>query len=111
MATIQLKRQLKFAHPKSEAIQYIKTRLTLAAGEPLICTYKESNGKWGAIEIKLGGEKLINDGVASLNRLKNKIKTKSNEQEPSFMMVLTATGPLYRRDDGIYIVPINCLKD
>jgi hypothetical protein len=51
MATIQLKRQLKFAHPKSEAIQYIKTRLTLAAGEPLICTYKESNGKWGAIEV------------------------------------------------------------
>ena len=69
------------------------------------------DGRWGAIEIKLGGEKLINDGVASLNRLKNKIKTKSNEQEPSFMMVLTATGPLYRRDDGIYIVPINCLKD
>lgn len=51
MATIQLKRQLKFAHPKSEAIQYMKTKLTLAAGEPLICTYKESNGKWGAIEV------------------------------------------------------------
>lgn len=51
MATIQLKRQLKFAHPKSEAIQYIKNRLTLVAGEPLICTYKESNGKWGVIEV------------------------------------------------------------
>lgn len=51
MATIQLKRQLKFAHPKSEAIQYIKTKLTLAAGEPLLCTYKENNGKWGAIEV------------------------------------------------------------
>lgn len=51
MATIQLKRQLKFAHPKNEAIQYIKTKLTLAAGEPLICTYKESNGKWGTIEV------------------------------------------------------------
>ena len=51
MATIQLKRQLKFVHPKSEAIKYIKTRLTLAAGEPLICTYRESNGKWGAIEV------------------------------------------------------------
>lgn len=51
MATIQLKRQLKFFHPKSEAIQYIKTRLTLAAGEPLICTYRKSNGKLGAIEV------------------------------------------------------------
>ena len=51
MATIQFKRQLKFAHPKSEAIEYIKTKLTLAAGEPLLCTYKEPNGKWGAIEV------------------------------------------------------------
>jgi hypothetical protein len=51
MATIQLKRQLKFAHPKSEAISYIKTKITLLAGEPLLCTYKESNGKWGAIEV------------------------------------------------------------
>ena len=51
MATIQLKRQLKFAHPKNEAIQYIKTKLTLASGEPLICTYRESNGKWGVIEV------------------------------------------------------------
>lgn len=51
MATIQIKRQLKFAHPKSEAIRYIKTKLTLLAGEPLLCTYRESNGKWGAIEV------------------------------------------------------------
>ena len=51
MATIQIKRQLKFAHPKNEAIEYIKKKLTLLAGEPLLCTYKESNGKWGAIEV------------------------------------------------------------
>ncbi len=51
MATIQLKRQLKFAHPKDEAIKYIKTKVKLAAGEPLLCTYKKSNGKWGAIEV------------------------------------------------------------
>ncbi len=68
------------------------------------------NGKWGAIEIKLGGESLINDGVASLNKLKAKLSEKSDEVAPSFMMILTATGPAYRRDDGIYIVPINCLK-
>lgn len=51
MATIQLKRQLKFAHPKSEALKYIRERLSLESGEPLLCTYKESNGKWGAIEV------------------------------------------------------------
>lgn len=51
MATIQLRRQLKYSHPKAEAIKYIKKNVTLAAGEPLLCTYKESNGKWGSIEV------------------------------------------------------------
>lgn len=51
MATIQIKRQLKFAHPKEEALKYIREKLTLFSGEPLLCTYKNSNGKWGAIEV------------------------------------------------------------
>ncbi len=68
------------------------------------------NGKWAAIEIKLGGEKLINEGVESLTLLKEKLANKSNETLPTFMMVLTACGSLYRRPDGIYVVPINCLK-
>ena len=46
-----------------------------------------------------------------LNTLKEKIATKSSEPLPSFMMVLTARGSLYQREDGIYVVPINCLKD
>lgn len=69
------------------------------------------NGKWAAVEIKLGGEKLIEEGAASLNVLKNKIETKSDLPVPEFMMVLTATGPLYRRQDGIFVVPINMLRD
>lgn len=68
------------------------------------------NGKWAAIEIKLGGERLINEGATSLNNLKHKLAEKSDEKAPSFMMILTAFGPLYRRPDGIYVVPINCLK-
>lgn len=68
------------------------------------------DGKWAAIEIKLGGDRLINDGVDSLKRLKNKLAEKSNEKAPAFMMIITAFGPLYRRPDGIYVVPINCLK-
>lgn len=68
------------------------------------------NGKWAAIEIKLGGEKLINEGVESLTLLKEKLANKSDETPPTFMMVLTACGSLYRRPDGIYVVPINCLK-
>ena len=68
------------------------------------------NGKWAAVEIKLGGDKLVEEGAASLNKLKNKMETKSDLPSPVFMMVLTATGPLYRRPDGIFVVPINMLK-
>ncbi len=68
------------------------------------------NGKWAAIEIKLGGDKLIEDGAKTLNLLKNKIVEKSSERPPEFMMILTACGQAYRRQDGIYVVPVNCLK-
>ena len=69
------------------------------------------DGRWGAVEIKLGGEKLIEEGAKSLKLLKEKIATKSSECHPSFLMVLTARGSLYQREDGIYVVPINCLRD
>ena len=69
------------------------------------------NGSYGLIEIKLGGEKLINEGVAALMKLSSKIDT-TKMKAPSFMMVLTAVGKYaYRRKDGIYVVPIGCLKD
>lgn len=69
------------------------------------------DGRWGAVEIKLGGDRLIEDGAKSLSTLKNKIAEKSSERSPAFMMILTAQGPLYQREDGIFVVPINCLKD
>jgi len=69
------------------------------------------NGSYGLIEIKIGGEKLINEGVTALKSLSSKIDT-SRMKEPSFKMILTAVGKYaYRREDGIYIVPIGCLKD
>lgn len=67
------------------------------------------DGRWAAVEIKLGGERLIEAGAASLRRLRNKLAAKSGERAPEFMMVLTAAGPLYRRPDGICVVPLNCL--
>lgn len=69
------------------------------------------NGQYGLIEIKLGGETLINDGVETLNSLENQIDT-THMKVPAFKMILTATGDYaYRRpNDGIYIVPIGCLK-
>lgn len=69
------------------------------------------NGKYGLIEIKLGGDKLINEGVKSLKAMEAKIDT-GRMNNPSFLMVLTGTGDYaYRRPDGIYVVPIGALKN
>lgn len=69
------------------------------------------NGKYGLIEIKLGGEKNIEDGATTLKKLNNKIDT-DKMLKPSFMAVITAVGKYaYRREDGIYLVPIGCLKN
>lgn len=69
------------------------------------------NGSYGLVEIKLGGETLIEEGAYNLKKLANKIDT-TKMNSPSFMMVLTATGAYaYRRKDGVLVVPIGCLKD
>lgn len=69
------------------------------------------NGQYGLIEIKLGGDSLIKEGAQTLTALANQIDT-TRMKSPAFKMILTATGEYaYRRpEDGIYIVPIGCLK-
>ena len=69
------------------------------------------NGQYGLIEIKLGGDSLIKDGATTLNALEEQIDT-TRMKSPAFKMILTATGEYaYRRtEDGIYVVPIGCLK-
>ena len=69
------------------------------------------NGSYGLIEIKLGGDNLINEGAKNLKRMYSKIDT-GKMNNPSFLMVLTATGKYaYRREDGVYVVPVGCLKN
>ena len=69
------------------------------------------NGKYGLIEIKLGGDKLIEEGAKSLKSVESKIDT-DKMLAPSFLMVLTGTGDYaYRRHDGVYVIPIGCLKN
>lgn len=69
------------------------------------------NGKYGLVEIKLGGKKLIEEGATSLKALALKIDTKKMKT-PSFLMVLTGTGDYaYRRQDDVLVVPIGCLKN
>lgn len=69
------------------------------------------NGSYGLIEIKLGGDKLINEGAENLKRLYNKIDTKKMNN-PAFLMVLTGVGNYaYKREDNVYVVPIGTLKN
>lgn len=69
------------------------------------------DGSYGLIEIKIGGERLINEGAETLIKLQNKIDI-TKMKSPSFLMVLIGIGEVaYRREDGVYVVPIGCLKD
>jgi predicted AAA+ superfamily ATPase len=68
-----------------------------------------NNGKWGAIEVKLGGEEAVNKAAKNLIKLRDKID--ESEKSPSFFLVITATGFAHRRPDGVLVVPIGCLKD
>ncbi|MBS4872340.1 MAG: ATP-binding protein [Peptoniphilus sp. oral taxon 375] len=68
------------------------------------------NGAYGLVEIKLGGDKLIEEGAETLKALASKIDT-NNMSNPSFMMVLCAKAPFaYKREDGVYVIPITALR-
>lgn len=68
------------------------------------------DGSYGLVEVKLGGERLIEDGAKTLLKLKGKIDT-DKMNPPSFLMVLTGTTPYsYCREDGVCVVPIGCLR-
>ena len=69
------------------------------------------NSSYGLIEIKLGGDKLVEEGANNLLKLKSKLDM-DKMKPPAFLMVLTGTGTYaYKRDDDIYVVPIGCLKN
>ncbi len=68
------------------------------------------NGTYALIEIKLGGEKAIEEAADSLKQLAETIDH-TRMPQPAFLMVLTAVGPYaYRRPDGVFVVPITCLN-
>lgn len=69
------------------------------------------NGKYGLVEIKLGGDNLIDEGAKNLLKLRSVIDTEKMK-EPAFMMVLIGVGQYaYRREDGVYVVPVGCLRE
>lgn len=69
------------------------------------------DGRYALIEIKLGGEERIEEGALNLKKLQAKLDT-DKMNAPSFLMVLTGiTKYAYKRKDGVYVVPIGCLKN
>ncbi len=66
------------------------------------------NGQWAGVEVKLGRNE-EDDAAANLLKLASKID-ESKMQKPSFLMILTGGQFAYRRPDGVYVVPIGCLK-
>ena len=73
--------------------------------------FRMRDGRYGLVEVKVGGDVLVEKGCASLNKLASVIDTKRMRQ-PSFRMVLTAIGDFaYRRaEDGIFVCPISSLR-
>ena len=69
------------------------------------------NGSYALLEIKLGGEDYINEGAANMLKLAASIDT-DKMPAPTFMAVIIGVGKYaYRREDGVYVIPIGCLKD
>ena len=69
------------------------------------------NGSYGLVEVKLGGDQSINEGAESLLKLTSKIDTEKMKK-PAFLMVLCGVAPFaYKREDGVFVVPITCLRD
>ena len=68
------------------------------------------DGRYGLVEVKLGGERLVDEGASTLNALASLIDSKRMKQ-PSFKMVVTAVGDCaYTRDDGVVVCPIGALQ-
>jgi len=70
---------------------------------------KLDDGRWAAVEVKVGGNK-IDEAAANLLKLRDRIDT-DHMKEPSFLMVVYGGNFAYRRADSVYVVPIGCLKD
>lgn len=72
------------------------------------CILKLDDGRWAAVEVKVGSNK-IDEAAKSLIALRNNVDTK-HMNNPSFMMIVYGGTYAYQRADGIYVVPIGCLK-
>lgn len=94
-----------YAQPIDGEVYYYHDRIGLETDAVIHL----QDGRWGAVEIKLGNAR-IDDAAENLLRLKKKVD-EEKMGSPSFLMVLVSSGYAYKREDGILVVPIGCLRD
>ena len=80
-----------------------------ARGVEVDAIIQKRDGCWGAVEVKMGAGD-IEKAAENLMRFKANIDTE-RMQEPSFLMVLTATETAFQMENGVWIVPLGCLRD
>jgi len=80
-----------------------------ASGTEVDVIIQLNDGRWGAIEVKMGAG-FIEEASDNLLKFKAKVDV-SKMQEPSFLMILTATETAFQMDNGVWVVPLGCLKN
>ena len=96
-----------YAQALRGAIYHFRTQ----AGLECDAVIQLSDGRYGLAEIRLGGEQAVEKGASTLLKIASKIDT-NHLNPPSFLLVLTGTHPYgFRREDGVYVVPIGVLRD
>ena len=93
-----------YAQPLEGEVRHYRDQTGLEADMVVVL----KDGRWGAIEVKLGAGD-IDDAAKGLLKLKEKIDV-SRMGHPSFLMVLTGTDMGYTREDGVIVCPLACLK-
>lgn len=68
------------------------------------------DGSWALLEVKLGGEEDIKTASRNLLKIANDIDYEKTGK-PAFLMVVTKNKLAYKMDNGVYVVPLACLKD
>ena len=81
-----------------------------SAGQEVDAIVEVENGDYCAVEIKIASQKNVNDGISSLNSFEQKMRS-NGMKTPLFKMLLTSHGACYKTEDGVLVVPINCLKN
>ena len=116
-----LLRDLPFAGRLFESMVIRDLRVYATANRATLSHYRDSrglevdvvvarpDGRWAAVEVKLGGQKAIDKAAASLLRLRDRVDI-ATHGAPSRLIVVTATGYAFERPDGVCVVPITSLR-